>query len=355
MPGRIHKLDTERQRVRFGAGVRRDIAREIERLERRRALVLTTPGQSGHGLEIAEILGALAAGISSNAAMHTPVTVTGEVLDYCRSINADCLVSIGGGSTIGLGKAISHRTGLMHIAIPTTYAGSEATPILGQTENGIKTTLKDDRVLPGVILYDSELVATLPAAMTVTSALNAMAHAVEGLYARDRTEKTTQLALFGLETFAESLSAILDNPRDLAVRERTQKGAWACGAVLGQVGMALHHKLCHTLGGSFDLPHAHTHAVILPHATAYNEPATRRELAPVLSILDGETQGAALWEFSKRLGAPMSLAELGLGESALEKAADIATQNPYWNPREITREGLLALLTNAHRGHPPAH
>ncbi|MDA7984014.1 MAG: maleylacetate reductase [Alphaproteobacteria bacterium] len=347
--------DVNRQRVRFGTGIRREISAEVARLGKNHALVITTPGKSRLAREFAEYLGSKTAGTCSRAIMHTPVSVTGEALEYTRSVNADCLVAAGGGSAIGLAKAVALHTGLPQIAVPTTYAGSEATASLGQTENGVKTTLKDSRILPRTILYDSELVATLPGPMSATSGMNAMAHAVEGLYARDRSPETTELALRGLRAFAEGLPAVLETPRDLAARENTQRGAWACGAVLGRVGMALHHKLCHALGGAFDMPHAQTHAVILPHAAAYNEaePEVAGLLAPVAGLFGAKTAGGALHDFARSLGAPLSLRELGLGEDDLPRAADVASRNPYWNPRPVTRDGILALLEDAWEGRQP--
>ena len=341
------------QRVLFGVGVRNTVADEVRRLGCSRALILSTPPQSSSALDLAAALNDMSAGVFSRAAMHTPVEVTENALRHVQEINADCLIAIGGGSTTGLGKAIAHRTGLPQIVIPTTYAGSEATPILGQTEDGVKTTLTDRKVLPEVILYDPELVATLPVGMTVTSALNAMAHAAEALYARDKSEDSNQLAIDGLTSFVKSLPKVLQDPEDLAAREETQRGAWACGAVLGRVGMALHHKLCHTLGGSFELPHAETHAIILPHAIHYNAQAVPGLLAPVTDLLGGSSPGMALWQFAKSMGAPLALRDLGLQVQDLDRVAEIATRNPYWNPREVTANGIRALLEKAWTGEAP--
>lgn len=350
-------LDTENslpdQTVAFGAGLRHRARQMAQEAGCERVLVLTTPHQSDLGLELAETLGSMAAGIFSKAAMHTPTDVTEEALLHLQDSGADAVLSAGGGSTIGLGKAIALRTDITQIALPTTYAGSECTPILGQTENGVKTTMKDPKLRPGVVLYDAELVATLPVAMTVTSALNAMAHAVEALYAKDRSAAATTLALDGMAAFRGALPDVLANPADLPAREATQKGAWACGTVLGQVGMALHHKLCHTLGGALNLPHAETHAIILPHATAYNQPAARDELSPVAELFGATDPALALWEFSKSLGAPMALKDLGVTRTDLEPMAELASKNPYWNPREITKDGIAALLDRAWEGAAP--
>lgn len=341
-------------RVRFGVGIRSQVSEEIARLGCKRALVLSTPPQADAAMEMAQEIGDLAVGVFTRAAMHTPVAVTEEAVAHAQSVRADCLVAVGGGSTTGLGKAIALRTDLPQIVVPTTYAGSEATNILGQTENGVKTTLTDPKVQPEIILYDAELVKTLPVGMTVTSGLNAMAHAAEGLYAGDRNPVSTLLAIEGLEAFAESLEKVVANPADLEARGRTLYGAWLCGTVLGQVGMALHHKLCHALGGSFDLPHAETHAVILPHAIAFNARAAQKELEPVSRIFGDSNPGRALHAFAERLGAPLALRDIGLKKEDLEKAAEIATSKPYWNPQKVTKEDIAALLEAAWRGDPPA-
>lgn len=341
-------------RVRFGAGVRRAVAEEIDALGASRALILTTPHQADTADEFAGYCGARAAGRFTRAAMHTPVEISEEATAYAREIGADVLVAVGGGSTTGLGKAIALRTDLPQIVVPTTYAGSEATGILGQTENGVKTTLTSPAVQPEVILYDPELVATLPVPLTVTSALNAMAHAAEGLYARDRSPLSSLMAVEGLRAFRDSLPKVMATPADLPARAETLYGAWLCGTVLGQVGMALHHKLCHTLGGSFDLPHAETHAVVLPHAIAFNAVAVPDLLSPVSDLFGGGDPGLGLWRFAKEAGAPTALRDLGLDEADLDRAADLAVANPYWNPRPVTRDGIRQLLQAAWAGDPPA-
>ncbi len=341
------------QIVRFGAGLRHQILDVLEEIECQRALVLSTPQQSDAAMDLAACLNGHIAGIYTRATMHTPVEVTKDALCHAREVKADCFVALGGGSTTGLGKALALRTDLPQIVIPTTYAGSEATPILGQTENGVKTTLTDAKVLPKVILYDPELVVTLPPTMTVTSGLNAMAHAAEALYARDRTEATTELAKDGLRAFIKALPLVLADPQDISAREVTQRGAYACGAVLGAVGMALHHKLCHTLGGSFDLPHAETHAIVLPHAIQFNAETVPELLAPISDLLGGRAPGGALWEFARSLNAPLALRDFGLTENDLDRATGIALSKPYWNPREITADGIRALLQNAWSGEAP--
>lgn len=337
--------------LRFGAGARADLSPELTSLGIRRALVLTTPQQAPQGQEMARALGPACAGIFTGAAMHTPVEVTEAALDALG--DADGLVAIGGGSTVGLAKALAWRTDLPQIVLPTTYAGSEATPVLGQTENGVKSTFASQKVQPEAVVYDPELVASLPLGLTVTSALNAIAHAVEGLYARDGNRLSSALALEGIRAFAGGLPVLRAAPGDLEAREDTLFGAWACGTVLAQVGMALHHKLCHTLGGSLGLPHAETHAILLPHATAYNEAVAGPALAPVARILQADTAADGLYDFAARMGAPRALKDLGVSKADLDRVTELALANPYWNPRPVEAAPLRALLHRAFEGARP--
>ncbi|MEL7130951.1 MAG: maleylacetate reductase [Pseudomonadota bacterium] len=339
--------------IRFGAGARTETGFEVKSLGCARAVVLATPDQRAQAEELAESMGKLAVGVIATAAMHTPVDVSEAAVEECRTLGVDCLVAMGGGSSIGLGKAIALRTDLPVIAVPTTYAGSEATPVIGQSEGGRKTALTDVRVQPQRIVYDPELVATLPVGLSVTSGLNAVAHAAEALYARDRNPLATSLAIAGIRLFAVGLPKVIDNPADLEARGDTLMGAWHCGAVLGQVGMALHHKLCHVLGGTFGLPHAAVHAIVLPHAIAYNEVAVPNLLAPLAEVLGAEKAGQGLFDLSARLGAPQALTEIGFGEDEIEQAVTQALQNSYWNPRELTASGLTALLRDAVTGRRP--
>jgi maleylacetate reductase len=318
-----------------------------------RALVLATEAQKDSADAFACSLGKACLGVYAGAVMHTPVAATEAALEIVREQKVDCVIAFGGGSTIGLAKAIAWRTDLPQIAVPTTYAGSEVTNILGQTEKGVKTTLKSPRVIPEVVVYDPDLTSTLPVGMSVTSGINAMAHAVEALYARDRNPISDMIAGEGLRALAEALPRIVETPDDPDARERAFCGSWLCGTVLGQVGMAMHHKLCHTLGGLFDLPHAETHTVILPHATAFNAVGAARELAPVSAALGGGAPGSALWDFAKRLGAPMSLRDLGMPEEGIAEAAQLAVANPYWNPRPIEREPIETLIRAAWSGERP--
>lgn len=341
-------------RVVFGTGTLAQLPEEIDRLGLARVLILATAQQRQQAETLAALLGSRAAGIHAEAVMHTPVEVTERATARAVADSADGLVSIGGGSSIGLGKAIGLRTGLPHLAIPTTYAGSEMTPILGETSGGVKTTRRDDRILPALALYDVALTHSLPAGFSVTSGLNAIAHAVEALYARDRNPIVSIMAEQAIAALVGALPGVVADPADPAARSGAFYGAWLGGACLGSVGMALHHKLCHTLGGAFDLPHAETHAVLLPHAVAYNAGAAPEMAGTLARILgDGAEAGPALQNFARRLGAPTALRALGMPESGIDRAADLAVQSPYWNPRPVERDAVRVLLARAWAGESP--
>ncbi|KAF2152116.1 maleylacetate reductase [Myriangium duriaei CBS 260.36] len=284
--------------------------------------------------------------------MHTPTHITDKALSYAKEVKADCVVSIGGGSTIGLGKAISIRTGLQHVCIPTTYAGSDQTPILGETEGGKKTTRSDPKILPGTVIYDVDLTLTLPPALSATSGVNAIAHAVEALYARNTNPVINLLALEGIKGLSSSLPEVVQNPHSQSARSSALYGAWLCGVCLGNVGMALHHKLCHTLGGSFNLPHAETHTIVLPHALAYNAPAipeAMKKLAEALPSSDGDAI-KGLNVLLEKLKVKRGLKEFGMKEEDVDKAVDIALGNPYWNPRPVEREPLRETIRRCWAG-----
>jgi len=340
-------------RVIFGAGALSQLSHEIELLGAKRALVLSTPEQADSARRVAEMLGDRAAGIFAKAVMHVPIESAREARAEARRLGADCAVAIGGGSTTGLGKAIALESGLPILAIPTTYAGSEMTPIYGLTEGGVKKTGRDVRVLPKTVIYDPELTLTLPLAMTVTSALNAIAHAAEGLYAIDANPITSLMAEEGIRACAAALPRLAVDGRDLDARGDALYGAWLCGSVLGAVAMGLHHKLCHTLGGSFALPHAELHAVILPHALAYNAPQVPQAMARIARALGAPEAAQGVQDLAARHAAPTSLKAIGMPEEGLDRVAELAAQNQYPNPRPLERGALRALLQRAFDGVSP--
>ena len=343
-------------RVVFGAGSLAHLEREVQLLGANRALVLSTPEQQPLAEAIAKRLGDRAAGVYPKAVMHVPAETAAAAVEEAKRLNADCALAVGGGSTTGLGKAIALQSSLPILAIPTTYAGSEMTPIYGITENGLKKTGRDARVLPRTVIYDPELTTSLPAALSVTSGMNAIAHAAEGLYAQDSNPVMDLMAEEGIRALAAALPLIHKHPEDIQARSDALYGAWLCGTVLGNVGMSLHHKLCHTLGGTFNLPHAEVHTVILPHAIAFNSAAAPLAMQKICRALHTTSAAAGLYALAKNNGAPVSLRELGMKTEDLDTVVKLAVQNPYWNPRPINAESATALrdlLQRAWEGAPP--
>lgn len=340
-------------RVVFGSGAVSQLPHEVELLGLNRALILSTPGHADLAQRLAATLGERTAGIYAKAVMHVPVQTAREAGELARRLQADGTIAVGGGSTTGLGKAIALELRLPIVAVPTTYSGSEMTPIYGLTEGGRKRTGRDLIVLPRTVIYDPELTLTLPMGLTVTSAMNAMAHAAEGLYGQHHNPVSDLMAEEGIRALARALPRLRSNPLDLSARSDALYGAWLCGMVLSAVGMALHHKLCHTLGGSFNLPHAEVHTVVLPHAIAYNAPAIPAALERMMSALGTGNPAQGLYDLACTSGAPSSLRALGLRESDLDRAADLAVENAYWNPKPVEREGVRALIQSAWEGRRP--
>ena len=339
-------------RVIFGTGTLDQVTAEIDHLGAKKVLVLSTPPQRDQGEEMQKRLGGLACGLFDNATMHTPTDITDQAVAMAESVSADATLAIGGGSTIGLGKALTLRLGIPQIAIPTTYAGSEMTPILGQTEDGMKTTIKDNALRPVSVIYDVALTQGLPVGMSITSGLNAIAHAMEALYAQDKNPVISLLAEEGIRTLGRALPIIKHQSDHMEARSDALFGAWACALCLGTVGMSLHHKLCHTIGGRFNLPHAETHAIILPYAAAYNADAAPEAMGQIARALGREDNNGALalFDLTERVAAPTALKDFGMPEEGIAIATDLALQNQYWNPRPIEKGAVQALISAAWKG-----
>ncbi|MBC7380990.1 MAG: maleylacetate reductase, partial [Burkholderiaceae bacterium] len=316
-------------RVVFGAGSLQHLVREIDALGARKALVLSTPEQRASAEKVAALLGDRAAGVFDRAVMHVPIETAREARDVARQLGADCAVAIGGGSTVGLGKAIALDSGLPILAIPTTYAGSEMTPIYGITEGGMKKTGRDMAVLPRTVIYDPELTMGLPVKMSVASGINAIAHAAEAFYSVNTNPVVNLMAEEGIAALGRALPVIASGAHGQAItdaRADALYGAWLCGSVLGSIDMALHHKLCHTLGGSFNLPHAETHTIVLPHALAYNAAAAPGAMRRIARALGAASAPQAVYDLARKNGAAVALEDIGMKEADLDKACDIAMQ-----------------------------
>jgi alcohol dehydrogenase class IV len=345
--------DQAAARVIFGAGTVDRVAEEVRRLGATRAIVLSTPEQRQQAEDVAQRLGDLSAGVYPHAVMHVPIETARAAREAAGGLKADCCVAVGGGSTIGLGKAIALESPLPILAIPTTYAGSEMTPIYGLTEAGVKKTGRDRRVLPRTVIYDPDLTLTLPPGISGTSGMNAIAHCVEALYAWDGNPVISLMAAEGIRALARAIPVVVEHPGDIAARADALYGAWLAGTALGSTSMGVHHKLCHTLGGTFNLPHAEVHTVILPHATAFNREYAPGAMRAIASALGAGDAAGGLYDLAVRVGAPLSLRALGMPFEGIERAASLATQSPYRNPRAVEYDGIVALLGNAWHGARP--
>lgn len=345
-------FETQPCRVVFAAGATASLPTEIDLLGRRRVLVLATPDQVGAAETIGRMLDSRCVGVLPIAIAHVPIETAKIARREAGDRRVDCLVAIGGGSTIGLAKAIALESGIDIVAVPTTYAGSEMTPIWGITEDGQKRTGRDPRVRPRVVIYDVEQTVTLPIGLSVTSGLNAIAHCIEALYAPDGNPIISLVAEEGIAALSSGLARLLSDAA-VEAREQCLYGAWLAGMSLGATSMGLHHKLCHILGGSWNLPHAETHAVLLPYACAYNAPAVPSAMQRIAQALGSETAPDGLWALARHLGTPRSLHEIGLPQAALDRVADLSVQNAYANPRPIARDAIRVMLQDAWRGDPP--
>lgn len=349
--------ETRPFRVVHGAGCATTVAEELDGLGAGRALLVTTPRGRGGAEGIATALGPRMAGVFDGARLHVPVEVAGAARESARRVAADALVAFGGGSAIGVAKTVALETGLPVVALPTTYSGSEMTRVWGVTEGGRKRTGRDPRVAPRVVLYDPLLTLDLPPDTSAASGMNGMAHGVEALYAPDSSPLARLLAEEGIRALGRALPRVVRSPGEAAPRGEALYGAHLCGWALDLTSMGLHHRLAHVLGGTFDLPHALVHAILLPHVAAFNAPAAGDAMVRVGGALgepDPHLAPAALAALNRRLGITTTLRELGLAPGDLDRAAEqAATGAGYPNPRPADRDAIRAILEGAWQGEPP--
>lgn len=343
-------------RVVFAPGALRRVADEAARLQATRVVLIAGEPEAHWGDVVAAGLGKRLAARITDVVQHVPVPVAADATARAKDLDADLLVSVGGGSATGLAKAIARELGTPILAVPTTYAGSEMTPIWGLTDPNGKTTGRDERVRPRVVVYDPELTVSLPPRLTAASGLNALAHCVETLYAPDASPVTLLVAQEGARSIVAGLPRCVESPDDLAARSDALCGSWLAGWSLGTATMGLHHKLCHVLGGAYDLPHAQTHAVLLPYATAYVQDAAPEAMARLRRALgpDHPSEPArALRQLALDLHIPSSLADLGMPANGIAHVVEDVLAHPPASPRPPDRESLTELLRRALHGTAP--
>lgn len=343
-------------RVVFGAGRRADVPGEVDRLGATRVLLISDGGAEAFGDEIAAALGTRLAGRWTEVVQHVPVELAERSRRRATELAADAVVSVGGGSATGLAKAIALTHRLPIVAVPTTYAGSEQTPIYGLTGGRHKQTGRDLGVLPRAVVYDAELTVGLPLTVTGPSAFNAMAHSIEALWVAEANPVTTALALDGVRAIAAALPGVMATPADIELRSELQYGAYLAGTALASSSTGLHHKLTHVLGGTYGLVHADSHSVVLPHAVAFNGPCRPVEMGRLAVALGqpGGDPAALLWDLATACGVPTSLAALGLHDDDLADAATRAAAEITDNPRPVGEADLLGILQRAHAGIRPS-
>ena len=333
--------------VLFGAGSVARLREELVLRGWRRPLVVTTPGRAAALASVMDQLGDATAGVCDRAALHVPVERVQAAVEDVDRLHPDSLLAVGGGSAIGLAKAVALERPLPIIAVPTTYSGSEMTGIWGVTAGAEKRTGRDAAVAPRLVIYDPMLTLSLPGDVSAASGMNALAHAVEAMYAANASAEAKDAADEALRSLSRALPAIVSRPEDLEARSLACRGAHAAGVALNLAAMGLHHKICHVLGGTFGLPHAPTHAAVLPHVAAFNAPAAPAAMARIARALGVDDAATGLTSLGRSLGLTMSLRALGLRPEDIDRAAALVTSSAYANPRPATVEDVRALLRQA--------
>jgi maleylacetate reductase len=361
-PGRPHTVSDDeieaarvildevaRVAVLSGRGCLARLPAELDARSFRRVLVVTTPGRARASRDLREALhlGNRLAGISETGTVHVPADCVTATLSEVDRVRPDVLLAFGGGSAIGVAKAVARERSLPVVAVPTTYSGSEMTSIWGITEGQTKRTGRDPRVSPVLVVYDAELTRSLSPAASAASGMNAIAHAVEALYAADADHLAMAAAGQAIRSLARSLPAIAADPGNIDARGDAFRGSHLAGVALQHASMGLHHKICHVLGGAFGLPHAVTHAALLPWVVAFNSPAVPAAAARIADALGTGDAADGLRSLNRRLGLTMSLGALGLRRQDLDRAADLVAGSSYPNPRPATREDVWNLLDEA--------
>ena len=345
--------ETLGQRVRFApGGAAEAVTEEVEHLGATAVMVLAGRGRSEVATRVTA--GLPVAVVHDDVVMHVPVETAERAREAASVHGVDALVCVGGGSTTGLAKAVALTTGLPIVAVPTTYAGSEATSVWGLTEGNTKTTGVDPRVLPRAVVYDATLMLSLPVELSVTSGLNALAHCVDSMWAERADPINATLAAEGIRALADGLPQVVAAPQELDGRELSMFGAYLSAVAFASAGSGLHHKICHVLGGRYGLPHAPTHAVVLPHVLALNAPAAPDAERRIAEALGADDALGGLLALGRVLDAPTALRDFGFEESQVTDAVDaILPVVPRSNPAPVTAAGLERLLRAAWAGDPP--
>lgn len=339
--------------VRFGAGRRNEVAGLLKGLAATRPLLIGTPAARDRYADVWAATDSMSPAVFFEAEAHCPIDVVERCREQFRDSNADSVVAVGGGSTLGLGKILAAEEGARFVALPTTYSGSEMTPLFGRKIGDEKRVKRDAACRPHAVIYDPELTRDLPRDIVATSGMNSLAHVVEALYSQSASPFTDSIAADAMQALRVGLAGMVGDGRNSDAASQAMYGGFLGGMLVAACGIALHHQICHVIGGLYDLPHGATNAVVLPHAFAYNASAVPEACAMIHATFGGPDAATGLYEFARSIGAPKSLAELGMPESGIDPVVAGMLAHGGWNPRALHRDALTRMVTNAWHGTLP--
>ena len=342
-------------RVIFGIGTIASLGEEIVRLGAQKALFCCTPGREKETENLITPLNNISAGLCPIAEQYVPLPMVEEGRRIAKQRKADCVVSYGGGTSVGLAKAIALELEVPVVCAVTTFSGSETTNLQAILTDGLRVGYKSDWMLPRTIIYDPETAMGVPLSIMIPSGVNAIAHGVEACYAQGATPVNSLIASEGIGAMASALKRLASGQDNTESRGDGLYGAWLCGTSLGSAGVALHHKFAHVIGSTFDLEHSMAHTVALPYSVAYTTPGAPEAMRMIATALGATHKSAAsaLFELNQTIGAPTSLKEIGMPEDGIEKAAKMIADAPYPNPVPIEFDPILSMIEDAWHGRAP--
>jgi len=342
-------------RVIFGNGSIQLLGDEITKLGAKSPLFCCTPGRENESKFLIESLNLVNAKLCPIAEQYIPLPMVKEGRRLAKKHRADCAVSYGGGTAVGLAKAIALEQEIPVISVVTTFSGSETTDLQAILTDGLRVGYKSEWILPKIIIYDPEAAMGVPVEILIPSGVNAIAHGVESCYSQGATPVNNLIAGEGISAMASALKRISSGEDNSNARGDGLYGAWLCGTSLGSAGVALHHKFAHVLGSTFALEHSMVHTAALPYSVAYTAPGAPEAMKHISAALgsNGTPAATALYELNKEIGAPTSLKEIGMPLEGIEKAARMIAENPYPNPVPVKYDLIFSMIEDAWHGRPP--
>lgn len=340
-------------KVVFGENAALKLKDEISALGGARVMIACSKGMRGRIEHVIEALGDMCVALYDGAEPHCPEAVAMAAIDLFKEKKCDIIVAVGGGSTIGIGKAIALRTDAPLIVVPTTPCGSESTPIYGMLIGNTKKTGRDAKVIARTSIYDPALTTSMSAHHTATIGMNSLAHCVEALYGQSASPISDLYAAEGIKALTKGLRGSLADGNDLAARSQVLYGGMLSGYCVTLAGIAIHHKLCHVLGGHHGIPHGESNSVILPYAVAYNETAAPKAMEKIMAAMGTDSASGGIYDFATEMKVPKSLKELGMKESDLDIAAEETVRTTPYSPKPAQVKSVREMLQQAYEGIKP--